>query len=88
MAKKPTPAPVTEVAAEEPAPQQEGGAPGLRIMAQYVRDISFENPRAPNSLTGDMSGLNVERHIEINARGREVIASRELFDTVGACMIV
>ncbi len=71
MAKKPKPVPETAAPPEDQAPAPAGGPPGLRILAQYVRDISFENPRAPNSLTGDMASLKVERHIEINARGRE-----------------
>src|SRR4051812_18601770 len=70
MAKKKTPETETVAAAENQAPP-EGGPPGLRILAQYVRDVSFENPRAPASLTGDMSTLKVERQIELNARGRE-----------------
>ncbi|MBE8191715.1 MAG: protein-export chaperone SecB, partial [Alphaproteobacteria bacterium] len=35
-----------------PAPAPESGqdenAPRLQILAQYVRDLSFENPGAPN----------------------------------------
>lgn len=29
-----------------------GAAPTLNILAQYVKDLSFENPGAPNSLRG------------------------------------
>ncbi|WP_349358912.1 protein-export chaperone SecB [Stappia sp.] len=29
---------------------QEGGAPGMSILAQYIKDLSFENPNAPGSL--------------------------------------
>src|SRR5262245_36526249 len=39
-------------------PPNEGGAPGaneagpsLNVLAQYVKDLSFENPNAPRSLT-------------------------------------
>ena len=28
------------------------GPPGIRILAQYIRDLSFENPHAPESLRG------------------------------------
>ena len=44
-------------------------APGLRILAQFIRDLSFENPRAPESLTtgqqphGDIG-------VEVGVRGR------------------
>jgi preprotein translocase subunit SecB len=45
------------------------GAPGLRILAQFIRDLSFENPRAPESLSpgqqphGDIG-------VEVGVRGR------------------
>ena len=26
------------------------GAPGIRILAQFIRDLSFENPHAPESM--------------------------------------
>ena len=28
----------------------EGEGPVFRVLAQYIRDLSFENPRAPDSL--------------------------------------
>jgi preprotein translocase subunit SecB len=31
-------------------PQQNAGAPQLSCLAQYVKDLSFENPNAPRSL--------------------------------------
>lgn len=47
------------------------GGPGLRIMAQFIRDLSFENPNAPESLrvTGDQP--QIEIGVELNARGRQ-----------------
>jgi preprotein translocase subunit SecB len=44
-------------------------APQLRVLAQFTRDLSFENPRAPDSLrlTGQP---NVELGVEMSARGR------------------
>jgi preprotein translocase subunit SecB len=44
-------------------------APGLRILAQFIRDLSFENPRAPESISpgqqphGDIG-------VEVGIRGR------------------
>ena len=29
---------------------QQGGTPGMSILAQYIKDLSFENPNAPGSL--------------------------------------
>jgi preprotein translocase subunit SecB len=49
------------------------GAPdsGIRVLAQFVRDLSFENPRAPEVLrqTGDQPQMDVG--VEMNARGRD-----------------
>lgn len=41
----------------------EQAAPGLQIMVQYVRDLSFENPGAPNFGSGDNPGINVEANV-------------------------
>ena len=51
------------------APAEAAGAPepGIRILAQFVRDLSFENPRAPDVLR---SG-GPQPQIEMNARGRD-----------------
>jgi preprotein translocase subunit SecB len=45
--------------------------PGIRVLAQYIRDLSFENPRAPEALrqTGDQPQMDVG--VEMNARGRD-----------------
>lgn len=56
--------------AEEGAPQE--GAPGphfrLVVNAQYVKDLSFENPRAPASLahTDEQPKVNVD--VSVNAQ--------------------
>lgn len=42
---------------------QEGAAPGLQIMVQYVRDLSFENPGAPNFASADNPSINVEANV-------------------------
>ena len=61
--------------AEDQTPAQDDTAaappPGIRILAQFVRDLSFENPLAPQSLSGDISALKIDRQIELNIRGRE-----------------
>jgi preprotein translocase subunit SecB len=43
--------------------------PSLRVLAQFTRDLSFENPRAPDSMraTGQP---NVELGVEMSGRGR------------------
>jgi preprotein translocase subunit SecB len=50
-------------------PQAEG--PGIRILAQFIRDLSFENPRAPETLRGGAVQPQIELGVEMNARGRD-----------------
>lgn len=45
--------------------------PGIRILAQYIRDLSFENPRAPESLRGNDVQPQIDLGVELNGRGRE-----------------
>ena len=52
----------------EPMEGQPTG-PGFRIMAQYVRDLSFENPRAPDSLRIEGKPA-IDMGVEMNAAGR------------------
>jgi preprotein translocase subunit SecB len=51
---------------EAPAPEQ----PGIRILAQYIRDLSFESPHAPDSLRAGPTPPQIELGVELNARGR------------------
>lgn len=41
----------------------------MQVMAQFVRDFSFENPRAPNSLRMDQRP-EIDMGVEMNAKGR------------------
>ncbi|WP_397398969.1 protein-export chaperone SecB [Phenylobacterium sp.] len=45
--------------------------PGIRILAQFIRDLSFENPRAPDALRPSPDQPVIELNVEMNARGRE-----------------
>ena len=49
--------------------QGQPAGPGFRILAQYVRDLSFENPRAPESLRIDGKPA-IDMGVEMNAAGR------------------
>ena len=54
-------------------PSSNGGAPpqpGIRILAQFIRDLSFENPRAPESLRTLNEQPQIELGVEMNARAR------------------
>ncbi|MCX7351319.1 MAG: protein-export chaperone SecB [Alphaproteobacteria bacterium] len=52
-------------AAGEPGqtPQEQ---PSLRILGQYLKDLSFENPNAPQSLTQEQPEISVS--VNVNAR--------------------
>lgn len=58
---------MTDIPAGEGAPQ--AGGPGIRILAQFIRDLSFENPRAPDSLRPG-GQPQIDMQVEMNARGR------------------
>jgi preprotein translocase subunit SecB len=45
--------------------------PGIRILAQFIRDLSFENPRVPETLRGGAAQPQIDLGIEMNARARE-----------------
>lgn len=49
----------------------EGSPPGMRIMAQYVKDLSFENPKAPESLRAGQAQPKIDVQVELGARSRE-----------------
>jgi len=41
--------------------------PQLSVMAQYIKDFSFENPNAPRSLTGSKEPPQISIQINVNA---------------------
>lgn len=66
-ASPPADTPAADGAAEGRQNQPTG--PGMRILAQYVRDLSFENPKAPDSLRVE-GKPSVDMGVEMNAQGR------------------
>jgi preprotein translocase subunit SecB len=44
---------------------------GVRVLAQFVRDLSFENPRAPESLRTGAVQPQIDLNVEMNARVRQ-----------------
>lgn len=56
---------------ELPEGMAQGEPPGVRILAQFIRDLSFENPKAPDSLRPGQNGPQIDLQVEMNARGRE-----------------
>lgn len=53
-----------------PPPGAPDDQPGIRILAQYIRDLSFESPHAPESLRGGAPSPQIDLGVELNARGR------------------
>ena len=69
MAKEPTsPKNGSSATAQEPPPGTEGPPPQLRVVGQYIKDLSFESPNAPQSLRdpGDSPNIQVEINVAAN----------------------
>jgi preprotein translocase subunit SecB len=63
---------MTDIDAGAGAPEQGPEVPGIRILAQFVRDFSFENPRAPDALrVANPAQPQIDLGVEMNARGRD-----------------
>lgn len=43
-------------------------APQINTLAQYAKDLSFENPNAPRSLTPQERGPNISVQVNVNAQ--------------------
>lgn len=50
-------------------PQPAPGQPHMTINAQYVKDFSFENPNAPQSLVQSETRPQIEVNIDVQGRG-------------------
>ena len=61
------------VAGGEGAAQQQAQPPRLSIVSQYIKDLSFENPRAPQGLSADQ---RPEIQIAVEANARQLDAER------------
>ena len=46
--------------------EQAGGQPNLGVIAQYIKDFSFENPNAPNSLMQQQQQPQIAIQINVN----------------------
>jgi preprotein translocase subunit SecB len=52
----------------EAARQEPAQGPKLTVLAQYAKDLSFENPNAPRSLAPQQQAPNISIQINVNAR--------------------
>jgi preprotein translocase subunit SecB len=62
---------MTDIDPGAAAPEPGAAEPGIRILAQFIRDLSFENPRAPDALRAGQDQPQIDLNVEMNARGRE-----------------
>ncbi len=58
------------VANGAPVDESASQAPALRVLAQYIKDFSFENPNAPKSLR-DGPQPKIDLQLDVNARAME-----------------
>jgi len=61
-----------------PTPQPAVGLP-IQIHAQYVKDLSFENPRAPASLQPQNEAPKIEVNVDVQA---SKVADNDVFEVV------
>jgi preprotein translocase subunit SecB len=52
---------------KEAASNGNGAAPTLNVLAQYVKDLSFESPNAPNSLRARDKAPGINIGVNVNA---------------------
>ncbi|MGV7031621.1 protein-export chaperone SecB [Methylobacterium symbioticum] len=65
--------------ADSPAPNGNGGAPQgeaptINALAQYAKDLSFENPNAPRSLQ-PQEGQGPQINIQVNVNAQQLAAT-------------
>ena len=56
------------MASNNGAPAAENKAPAINVLAQYAKDLSFENPNAPRSLAPRQTSPQIEINVNVNAR--------------------
>ncbi len=59
------------IAGGQARPTSPGDVPQFRVLAQYIKDISFENPNAPDSLRPAEDQPTTDVGIDVQARRRE-----------------
>ncbi|NRA29449.1 MAG: protein-export chaperone SecB [Parvularculaceae bacterium] len=59
---------MSETPPEQPQAAPEG-APSMRLLTQYLKDLSFESPTAPQSLGSNLAAPQMEVSVDVNARG-------------------
>jgi preprotein translocase subunit SecB len=67
-------------------PEGEAQQVGVQVVAQYIRDLSFENPNVDKIMEGigETPNLNLEVNVNANAKGKDVYESAIVFKAVAA----
>jgi preprotein translocase subunit SecB len=65
---QPAVAPSVEMGETEMQPVQPGAQPSMRILGQYLKDFSFENPNAPQSLAPQQKQPDINISVNVNAK--------------------
>ena len=52
----------------EPEAASAGGQPGIHVLGQYIKDLSFENPLAPGSLSAGEGSPELNVNVNVNAK--------------------
>jgi len=63
-------------AATDKAPQ----APGIHVLGQYIKDLSFENPGAPASLRASDKAPKLDVNVNVNARPQSTSQAQSDFE--------
>lgn len=61
---------MTDAAPEQSVQPAAADGPAIRVLAQFIRDLSFENPRAPDSLHSSQEQPAIDLGVQMDARGR------------------
>ncbi len=55
-------------AAQAGGPEAQRAQPSMRILGQYLKDLSFENPNSPQSLQGQQGQPEINIQVNVNAK--------------------
>jgi preprotein translocase subunit SecB len=69
---------------DQPNGQSQGDAPHLRVLAQYVKDLSFENPNAASGSRPNETAPAIDMGIDVNARSLDQPDTYEVDLRIGA----
>lgn len=64
---KPDPKAAAGQSGSQGANEGNGQAPSLSVLAQYIKDLSFENPHAPRSMQARETSPEINININVNA---------------------